>query len=61
MKTPKIPTANSEIDEKWLKSVMNIALDKEIQVLAINDIEQKHGFVNGVKTANMMKMLSNYF
>ena len=48
-----VPKANSEIDESWLKSVMNRALNKEIQVLAVNDIEQKHGFVNGVKTAEI--------
>ena len=32
---------------------MHLALNKEIQVVAANDIEQKHSFVNGMKTAEI--------
>ena len=49
----KIPKENSEIDEAWLTSVMKASLGQEIKVLKISEIGQNHGFVNGVKKAEI--------
>ena len=49
----KVPKESSEIDEKWLTTVMKATLkDQDVEVLNVSEIDgPNHGFVNGVKKA----------
>ena len=51
----KVPKESSEIDEKWLTTVMKATLkDQDFEVLNVSKIDgPNNGFVNGVKKASI--------